>query len=292
MNMCPICNGRLDEGLADWHLVCAACGYEGSTLTVQILEQQPEGDLDETAREDALAPLRHENFTRLASEVSQRAKRGGPRSARPRLLDVGCAHGWFLEATQQDFDGLGIEPDRAVAAATALRGLPVRGGFFPEVLDPEERFDVIVFNDVLEHIPDVNGVLDACYRHLVPGGLLVVNAPSRSGILYRVSKWLSRLGRRASFERMWQKGFPSPHIHYFHTPTIERLARGHGFEPTGAHRLRSVSTAGLYDRVRYSRDVSPLKAALTTAIVATAVPLLPLLPADIQVWYLTRDDRR
>ena len=287
---CPACAGPLARGLRDWHRVCTACGYEGSTLPPRILEQPEGGALDEAGRADGLADLRRRNFATLAALIARArsAPAGASDAARPRLLDVGCAHGWFLEAVAGDYHTVGIEPDRAVAAATRARGIAVREGFFPDALEAGERFDVIVFNDVLEHIPDVAATLAACARHLAPGGLLVVNAPDRRGALYRVAKAMLRAGLPGSFERLWQKDFPSPHVHYFDTRTLRALAAPHRLRPVGEHRLPSVSARGLYARVRYAGDVPALKAAAVTFAVGVAIPVLAVLPSDITVWLFRR----
>lgn len=287
---CPACATPLSAGLRDWHRVCRACGYEGSTLPPRILEQPEGGALDEAARADGLADLRRRNFATLATLIArERAAASTPSPhARPRLLDVGCAHGWFLETVAGEYDTVGIEPDRAVAAATRARGVAVREGFFPDALQADERFDVIVFNDVLEHIPAIGATLAACARHLAPGGLLVVNAPDRRGALYRIAKAMLRLGAPASFERLWQLGFPSPHVHYFDTRTLHAMARPHGLVPVREARLASLSANGLYARVRYAGDVSAPKAAAITTVVAAAMPVLALLPSDITVWMFRR----
>ena len=291
---CPACASPLAAGLRDWHRVCPACGYEGSTLRPRILEQPEGGALDEAARADGLADLRRRNFATLATLIARElaatptvTSTGG--AARPRLLDVGCAHGWFLETVAADHDTVGIEPDRAIAAATRARGIAVREGFFPEALHADERFDVIVFNDVLEHIPDIAATLAAGARHLVPGGLLVVNAPDRRGALYRIAKAMLRLGLPASFDRLWQKGFPSPHVHYFDTRTLHALAAPHGLRPAGEYRLPSLSARGLYARVRYAGDVSAPKAAAITVAVGATIPVLALLPSDITAWLFRRE---
>ena len=285
MPACPACGATLVEGLRAWHLRCASCSYEGSSLEPHILEQVQGGDLDEASREEGLAALRQANFRRLSATLGACVPEGDPR---PRLLEVGCAHGWFIEAVSPRFDVTGIEPDVAVATATRARGLAVLGGFFPDALDADARFDVIVFNDVLEHIPDVNATLAACWRHLVPGGRIVVNAPSRRGCLYRVSKVLAGLGFAGSFERMWQVGFPSPHVHYFDTASMTRLAEAAGFALEARTHLPSVAVRGLYARVRYSRDVPVAKALFLTAAVTLMAPLLAVLPPDIEVWIFRR----
>lgn len=285
---CPVCGAELAAGLRSWHRVCTSCGYEGSTLQVKILEQAPGGDLDESAREDALVTLRRSNFKRLLGMIAQLVPKT-LLAGRARLLDVGCAHGWFIEKARERYDVVGIEPDHAVAAAGIVRGLPVRGGFFPNVLDVDERFEIIVFNDVLEHIPNVNNVLSTCRHHLSLGGLLVVNAPNRSGAMYWVSKQLLRLGRSGPFERLWQSGFPSPHVHYFDSKSITRLASQQGFTKVGSKRLSSVSLSGLYSRIRYSKAVSPIRAVFLSIIVAIAIPILRVLPSDIKVWFFIRN---
>ena len=285
MSVCPACGARLSTGLRTWHLRCSSCTYEGSSLEPHILEQAQGGDLDEASREKGLEHLRQANFQRLFALLRGFAAAG---DAKARLLEVGCAHGWFIQTVSPSFEVTGIEPDVAVATATRARGLPVLGGFFPQALDAGDRFDVIVFNDVLEHIPDVNATLAACGHHLAPGGRIVVNAPSRRGFLYRVSKLLARAGLAGSFERRWQLGFPSPHVHYFDTASITRLAGKAGFTLESRTHLPSVAVRGLYARVRYSREVPVAKAIFLTMAVTLMAPLLRVLPPDIEVWILRR----
>lgn len=152
--LCPACGGELIAGVFDWHYECRACGYEGTNLKPQINEKFASVEVDELARENGLLALRKRNFWKISSRLrSLFADR--PPSSKLMLLDVGCAHGWFLEANRDRFEVFGIEPDSVVADVTLQHGLSLRVGFFPDVLEAHERFDVIAFNDVLEHIPDV-----------------------------------------------------------------------------------------------------------------------------------------
>jgi len=284
---CPCCGAALQVGLRSWHLRCVACSYEGSSLSPRIVEQA--GDIDEEAREHGLSPLRQTNFRLLSQRLGglrhwADLKAGGG----PRLLDVGCAHGWFLQANEQTFRTFGIEPDPIVAAATRKRGLPVREGFFPAALQQDERFDVIVFNDVLEHIPDINSTLAACHSHLGADGYVVVNAPSRTGFLYRLSKMMLRCGMGGAFDRLWQLGLPSPHVHYLDTPSMQRLAEKNGFKLESRMSLPSVTADGLYERIHCSNDISAMKAAFITAGMMLAIPFLKMLPSDIEVWFLRK----
>ena len=56
--------------------------------------------IDENARETGLRELRKSNFTIIAENIKSFKPNGGS------LLDVGCAHGWFIETVGDDFEVL------------------------------------------------------------------------------------------------------------------------------------------------------------------------------------------
>lgn len=222
-----------------------------------------------------LKQLRIANFRKLFDVLVALKPNGG------MLLDVGAAHGWFLDVAQKKFNVIGIEPDEAIYAAAVARGSPLRNGYFPEALAPDERVDVIVFNDVIEHIPDIDGVLTACRQHLHEGGILLVNLPSSGGAFYRIAKALSRLGSPGFLDRLWQVRLPSPHVHYFNSANLTRLLRKHGFTPMRSGRLESLGYSGLWTRISYTGQYSwPMKVLLFTGT-SLVIPFLALLPSDI-----------
>lgn len=99
-----------------------------------------------------------------------------------RVLDVGCNTGAFGEALKQARPGVevwGVEPDRG-AAERAERHLDrVHQGFFGDGLPlPAAHFDVIVFNDVLEHMPDPWAALNHAAPLLAPGGVVLASLPN------------------------------------------------------------------------------------------------------------------
>lgn len=285
--VCDSCGGAKRKGLTSWHAICAACGLETATFSVHI-DQRDGPDIDEDERELALRPIREANFATLLTWLLGRPELPKGGAAKPRLLDVGCAHGWFLERAAAHFEVFGIEPDPEVARRTMARGLPVRRGYFPDALADGEVFDVIVFNDVLEHIPNVVEVLRKCHERLRPGGIIVVNAPDRRGALYRLASVLVRLGMSGSFDRLWQKGLPSPHLYYFDSHSLLVAARNAGLEMTASRRLPTLLARGLYSRIRCSGEVSRIKAVFLSLGILPLVPALKVLPADITVWILAR----
>lgn len=274
---CPVCGGGLSEGRQPWVLSCGDCKFLCSTLAVEI-GGEAHGRLDEAERLEALRPLRQQTADHILDGLQR------VRPLQGRLLEVGCAHGWFLEAAgARGFETVGIEPDTAIADLAEKRGLRVLRGLFPDVLDDGERFDVVIFNDVLEHIPDPRAVVQAAGRALVPEGHLVVNAPSSEGLLFRTAAALDRLGVAGPYERLWQKGFPSPHVSYFHPDHVATLAGEAALDEVVRARLPSVRGRGLWSRLRYDRDASRAGSAIVFAAMMAALPALRLAPPDIRL---------
>jgi 2-polyprenyl-3-methyl-5-hydroxy-6-metoxy-1,4-benzoquinol methylase len=275
---CIVCGNTMVPGLVTWHATCHSCHYEKADLKVSINDSPAHEQIHEADREKALKALREENFREIAGRIGALAKPGAR-----RLLDIGCAHGWFLEHASARFEVLGIEPDAAVGQATAARGLPVRQGYFPDVLEAGERFDVLVFNDVIEHIPNIDSALAACGERLPDGGLLVLNLPNSRGLFYRLSKLFARLGLSGPFERLWQKGLPSPHVHYFDQHNLSALARRHGFDLVDSVELPALRANGLLERLRYVGKVSKAQLYAQYAAILVAIPVLKFFPSDIIV---------
>jgi len=83
---------------------------------------------------------------------------------------------------------------------------------------------VIALNCVFEHVPDVDAMLDSFVAYLAPGGSVMLNVPVASGFMFKASRALYRVRVRYPFDRIWQKGFVSPHLHYFSATNLARLA--------------------------------------------------------------------
>ncbi len=171
-----------------------------------------------------------------------------------RLLDVGSAYGWFLEeAVRAGVVATGIEPDADVAARSYG---DVRVGRFPDAVVSEGLYDVIAFNDVLEHIPDVRGALQTSREHLRVGGLLSVNIPTADGIAFRAARTLASVNVRGPYRRIWQYGLASPHLHYFSTRALTMLIGECGMSVRLVRQLPAISRAGLWQRVHTVRRPS------------------------------------
>jgi SAM-dependent methyltransferase len=250
-----------------WLEACPECAYLGSTL-------EPGAGTGI----EGLEALRRANFELMLDRLQVL----GPLD-NIRLLEVGSAWGWFLEAAgRRGVRSHGIEPELANAALARKAGLSVEDGYFPIDLQDKGPYDLIVFNDVFEHIPRPSQLVPQIEALLAPGGRLVVNLPSSGGTIYRIAATLAAAGITGPYERLWQKGFPSPHISYFNPENLRNLVERHsGLRREDGFPLPSVVRTGLGNRIRSSHG--GLVGAVMVASMWGLSFILPYLPADIEV---------
>lgn len=99
------------------------------------------------------------------------------------ILEIGCGQGGFGARLAVDHDYLGIEPDGASFAVARARLADVgrgevRHGLTTDVLDRDDRFDLVCAFEVLEHIEDDAAALHEWREHLSPGGHLLISVPA------------------------------------------------------------------------------------------------------------------
>jgi 2-polyprenyl-3-methyl-5-hydroxy-6-metoxy-1,4-benzoquinol methylase len=171
-----------------------------------------------------------------------------------RILDVGCAYGWFLEAARErGWATGGVEVEEATARVAREAGLDVTVGTLGDAGYPDASFDVIGLWDVLEHVPDTDGFLAECRRVLRPGGILAVQSPNVRSVMARLMKddwsWLLL-----------------PHHVYHFTPSSMRrtlakrgfeIARAYTWEPTEAFVEDATRKIHILGRVRVRRAALP-----------------------------------
>ncbi len=127
------------------------------------------------------------------------------------VLDVGCGDGHFAQMTFPGRLAAGIDPwwgPLQKARRTDKYDVLVRsmGDHLPF---PDASFASAFSNSVLEHIPDVQPVLNEVGRVLQPGGRFVITTPS-----HLFTEWLGGAG---FFERLGLSGLADRYRDFFNT---------------------------------------------------------------------------
>ncbi len=142
-----------------------------------------------------------------------------------KLLDVGSGGGFFpYVARQQGLDAQGIEPNQGFAEyAQSTFGVPTTNDFLQDVNIPQECFDFISLNHVLEHVEDPCATLAQLRKWLKPDGYLVVEVPNVEATYHAP-----------------QNRYHVGHLYNFNPPTLELLGTKAGLT---VHRSKLVTSA-------------------------------------------------
>lgn len=144
------------------------------------------------------------------------------------VVEVASNDGYLLQWYKQaGVPVLGIEPARNIArVAESERGIRTVSEFFgrdlaKQLVEGGERADVIHANNVLAHVPDLNGVVAGFQTLLKPNGVVVVEAP-----------YLKELIDHVEFDTIYHE-----HFSYFSLTALDRLFRRHRLEIVEVERL-------------------------------------------------------
>ena len=97
-----------------------------------------------------------------------------------KILEIGCAAGGFRLNFAEQVDYWGVEPVREAAKQARQKHIKVLCGTYDDVCDqiPDGYFDVIVCNDVIEHMLDPEAFLVSLKSKLAAKGVLVGSIPN------------------------------------------------------------------------------------------------------------------
>ncbi|MCC7363140.1 MAG: class I SAM-dependent methyltransferase [Dehalococcoidia bacterium] len=142
-------------------------------------------------------------------------RRLGPRSL---VVEIASNDGYLLRNfVEAGIPALGIDPAPGQADAAEAAGVPTVREFFGDELARRLVADgrcanVIIANNVLAHVPDLDGFVAGLRTLLAPGGLITVENP-----------YVRDLVEHCEFDTIYHE-----HHCYFSCTAIDRLVRRHG----------------------------------------------------------------
>ncbi len=224
---CPVCgkSEKLPVYVEHSTLVrCRTCGllfYDPQPTPEAIREyySSPIGYIDSIDKELEKKRADPHAFDALHAQAMERIERFHPEKG--TLLDVGCAHGFFLDyARKRGWKVRGVELARKTADyAKKEFGLDVVNSSLIDAGFPEGSFDAVVMLEVLEHVMDPVAELREIARVLRKGGVVYITTPNFDSLTSR------------EFKQAWEcKSYPN-HLFYFTRNSINALLRKAGLEP-------------------------------------------------------------
>ena len=178
-----------------------------------------------------------EYFTHLRPEMLALL----PDSAKT-VLDVGCGEGVFAKQIKDknNAEAWGIElmEEPAQLAAKVLDNVFV--GPYQKFLDdlPDDYFDVVYCNDVLEHLVDPYSFLGGLKSKLSANGVVISSIPN-----IRYLDAFQKIILQKKFEYQEHGIFDKTHLRFFTKSSIAQMYKDQGYEiieHKGINRTRSI----------------------------------------------------
>lgn len=155
---------------------------------------------------------------------------------RGRVLEIGCGEGRFSGALTGVEESWGIEPSPAAEVAKGRLNKVIQGTFDDaEPKLPISYFDLVICNDVIEHMPDYSKFLSHIIKYMAPGGMMIGSIPNVR-YYHNMFEYL--------FEKDWRYTdigiLDRTHLAFFTQKSLRRALEQHGFKVS---RLVGINTA-------------------------------------------------
>jgi len=156
------------------------------------------------------------------------------------VLEVGCGEAGFAENLDPSCEYWGVERHNTAAVAASRRAQRVLVGDYMDVETqlPDGYFDLVICNDVIEHMPDHDAFLSKLRMKMKDGGSLVASIPNM-----RYYYCLRELLLSKDWVYQDHGIMDRTHLRFFTENSIRRSMTDNGFEIEvmhGLNRLRGL----------------------------------------------------
>lgn len=154
-----------------------------------------------------------------------------------RVLEVGCGAGSFRNNLTQKNEYWGVEMvESAAAQAEGKLDRVLHGCFLDKSSEiPDGYFDLIVCNDVMEHMPDHDLFLKTIKTKISRGGCLVLSVPN-----IRHIACLFDLLVRKDWNYQDEGVLDRTHLRFFTRKSLVRTLQDHGFQIENISGINSI----------------------------------------------------
>ena len=163
-----------------------------------------------------------------ASKLVQRVIRERQLDENSLAAEIASNDGYLLQAYKQArIPIVGVEPATNIAAVALEKNIPTVCDFFSsqlvdKLIEDYGRADVIHANNVLAHVPDLNGVVYGIRRFVKNSGVIIVEVP-----------YVRDMVDGTEFDTVYHE-----HLCYFSVTALTRLFKRHGLVIHDVERLK------------------------------------------------------
>ncbi|MDQ1557550.1 MAG: hypothetical protein QOD32_610 [Pyrinomonadaceae bacterium] len=222
VNPCVVC-GRDDAAtpLYPGILRCRACGYVYADMRLtdeELFALYNEEFFTGAEFSDYAADAKffRKNFALRLRELKKFLDPARHR----RLLEIGCANGFFLDVARDEFEhveGIDITDEGTRYARDELKLDVVQADFLAHDYGAR-KFDVVCMWDTIEHLREPQTYVEKIAAHTKPGALLTITTADVDSLNAKLRK------------DKWRMIHPPTHLHYFSARTLAQLLDRHGFD--------------------------------------------------------------
>ena len=221
MTRCIVCNSTHTKLLYAGILKCQECGHVFADLHLndeELFEFYSENYFFGDEYSDYLADKRifKRNF-KLRLKVLQTFL---DPIRHKRLLEIGCAYGFFLDVVKDQFDtvlGIDITEDGVLYARDQLKLNVINADLLKHGFG-DQKFDVVCMWDTIEHLHSPHLYLEKMSRHIGSGSLIAITTGDIESMNARIRR------------EKWRLIHPPTHLHYFSKKALGRMLNNNGFD--------------------------------------------------------------
>lgn len=150
-----------------------------------------------------------------------------------KLLEIGCAYGYFLKVAQKYYQCFGMDIDSKVTEVTKknTRAEIFTGDFLTQKL-PKNYFDIICMFDTIEHLKYPKKYLRKINDILKSNGFVVIETGDIDSLIAKIQG------------KSWRLIMLPDHLQYFSKSSLVQLLTNSGFN------VKNISIVGFYRTFR------------------------------------------
>lgn len=181
------------------------------------------------------------------------------------MLEIGCGAGAFSSQIEAE-ERWGVEPNASAAAEARTKLTRVVTGLYDdaEAALPDRHFDLVIANDVIEHMPDHDRFLQRIKEKMAPGAALVGSVPN-----VRALTQLAKLLVLKDWTYTDDGILDRTHLRFFTKKSLAGALAANGYEVESLSGLNSMLRHGL--RRRGAHVANTLAAVATAGVIGATL---------------------